>query len=404
MSSVTVDRPSPKVVPADLPAELRVAIDPPPALRAARRTDLDALRLLICAAVIVAHAALIFAEEPRYHLKSAVPSLSATVFYEFMRISTMAVFFVIAGWSAVVSLRRRSAGYFAMERIARILVPLAFGTLVFGAAIKYIELRHGRHLGLHGVVPHTPIDMHFFEFAYLYVKRSSLVTWSHLWFLGYLLVISLLLLPLLLWLARGKPRSELPGIPIVYVPAAALAALLAGFEGYWPFLPSLINDWTNFAYFALCFAIGAGMAAWPGFETRLQAEAPRMLVLMLVAFAGVLWFGESTVGRILVGITAWGAIGAGLGYAARINPPPTPTFLYLSEATMPVYVVHHLPLLLVAAAVLPLDLPVWIKIMAITLSAALIAFAAYHWLIKPWPPMRWLMGMSAKKPRDQAKG
>ena len=184
----------------------------------ARRTDLDALRILICAAVIVAHAALIFAEEPRYHLKSAVPSLSATVFYEFMRISTMAAFFVIAGWSAVVSLRRRSAGYFAMERIARILVPLAFGTLVFGAAIKYIELRHGRHLGLHGVVPHTPIDMHFFEFAYLYVKRSSLVTWSHLWFLGYLLVISLLLLPLLLWLARGKPRSELPGIPIVYVP------------------------------------------------------------------------------------------------------------------------------------------------------------------------------------------
>ena len=69
-----------------------------------------------------------------------------------------------------------------MERIARILVPLAFGTLVFGAAIKYIELRHGRHLGLHGVVPHTPIDMHFFEFAYLYVKRSSLVTWSHLGF------------------------------------------------------------------------------------------------------------------------------------------------------------------------------------------------------------------------------
>ena len=129
-----------------------------------------------------------------------------------------------------------------------------------------------------------------------------------------------------------------------------------------------------------------------------------MLVLMLVAFAGVLWFGESTVGRILVGITAWGAIGAGLGYAARINPPPTPTFLYLSEATMPVYVVHHLPLLLVAAAVLPLDLPVWIKIMAITLSAALIAFAAYHWLIKPWPPMRWLMGMSAKKPRGGGGG
>ena len=40
-----------------------------------------------------------------------------------------------------------------------------------------------------------------------------------------------------------------------------VAALLMAFNGYWPFLPTLVTDWANFAYFALCFSIGAGIAA-----------------------------------------------------------------------------------------------------------------------------------------------
>jgi hypothetical protein len=98
-----------------------------------------------------------------------------------------------------------------------------------------------------------------------------------------------------------------------------LALLLLALGGYWPFLPNLITDWSNFAYFAVCFAIGAVIAIWPGLETRLAGEATRLLVLMLVAFAGLVVCGESSAGRLFVGLTAWGAIGAGFGYAARIQ-------------------------------------------------------------------------------------
>ena len=35
-----------------------------------RRTDLDLLRIVLCASVIIQHAVLIFANEPRYHVKS----------------------------------------------------------------------------------------------------------------------------------------------------------------------------------------------------------------------------------------------------------------------------------------------------------------------------------------------
>jgi glucans biosynthesis protein C len=175
-----------------------------------------------------------------------------------------------------------------------------------------------------------------------------------------------------------------------------MAMWLAAFKGYWPYLPNLYTDWANFSYFALCFAIGAEIAVWPGFEVRLRDEAPRLLVLMLLAFTGVILCGESMAGRLFVGLTAWGTTAAGIGFAARVNPTPTPMFVYLSEVTLPVYILHLVPVLLLGIVFLPLTLPVGLKVVLIWLGAGLISLAFYHWLIRPWPSARWLMGMRAR--------
>src|SRR5215213_4830224 len=90
------------------------AVSPAPEL-ASRRTELDALRILLCGGIILAHALLIFAEEPRYHLKSEVPSAVATVMYEFFRVGVMPLFFALAGWSALPSLRNRNLGRFLQD-------------------------------------------------------------------------------------------------------------------------------------------------------------------------------------------------------------------------------------------------------------------------------------------------
>jgi peptidoglycan/LPS O-acetylase OafA/YrhL len=363
-----------------------------------RRADLDALRILICGSIILAHALLIFAVEPHYHIKNTEPSFVASVLYEFVHLTTLPVFFVLAGWSALTSLRRRRPGRFVQERMTRLLLPLVVGTVLFGSIIKFIELSHGRDMGMHGFRLVEPLQIGFLDFFPHNLMLVKQVSWSHLWFLAYLFLISVLLLPWLWRLARRVPSPVVPAAFAVYLPAAVMAALLVAFNGYWPFLPNLITDWTNFAYFALCFAIGAGISAWPGFETRLRSEAPRLLVLTLLAFGGVILCGESAAGRLFVGLAAWGVIGAGLGFAARIKPAATPILVYLSEATLPVYIVHHVPLLLLGAVLLPLAMPVWVKIALISLGASIASLVAYHWLIRPWPPVRWLMGMTARRP------
>ena len=216
-----------------------------------------------------------------------------------------------------------------------------------------------------------------------------------IWFLGYLLIISLMLLPLLVLLARRAPDPSKLNAAVLFLPALPLGLYLAAFDGYWPFLPNLIGDWTNFFYFAMYMTFGAMIAAWPGIDVQLRAQAPRFAVLMALAFAGVAYFGVSTPGRVFVGLTAWFCVCAALGFAIRFKPAvATPALTYLAAATLPVYIIHHAVLLLIGVEVMNLPLPVWSKVTVILLATVAVSLAIYHWLIRPWRPMRWLLGMS----------
>ena len=366
---------------------------PRPVALAQRRADLATLRIVLCGCIILLHAGAIFSTDPLYHLKSELMSPAVTVLVELLRVTSVPLFFVIAGWSAVASLRARSAGAFMRERARRLVVPLVAGSAVLGSIIKYVELSHGRDFGLQGFRLTRPLQSGFFDFFPRNLTHMNELTWSHLWFLAYLFLISLVLLPLLVRLARAVPRTDMPAAPLVYLPALAIAGFLMAFDGYWPYLPNLVTDWTNFSYFALCFAAGAAMAAWPGFESRLRMETPGMLALLLVGAIGVALCGPSTAGRFFVGLAAWGAIGTGLGVAGRFKPPAV--FAYLGEASMPVFIMHEVPVLLIGLAVIPLALPAGLSVPLVFVSATLVTLAAYHWLIRPWSLMRRLMGMDA---------
>jgi len=361
-----------------------------------RRTDLDLLRIIVCAGVILGHALLIYAAEPRYHLKAPTEWVPATVLYEAIRITSLPIFFCLAGWSAVGSLRRRDAQRYVTDRLLRVLLPLFAGILLLGPIIKWIELQQGRDLRLGGFRLVPPPEYSFVEFLGRYLTRVDTMTWSHLWFLAYLFVISVALLPALRWLARRPVEQRMPGRLAAYAPALGLAALIAATGAYWPFLPSLVHDWANLFYFATCFGVGAVLAAWPGLEARLRAEAPGLALLALAGFVLVLWAGPSTLGRIGVGLCAWGSIGAGLGFAGRHPPRATPLFNWLGESTMAVYVVHHVPVLLLGLAVLPLGwAPGW-GVLAVWIGGTILSLLAYRLLVQPWPVPRLLSGMPAR--------
>lgn len=100
--------------------------------------------------MILKHAVLIFAAEPRYHLKAAVPVPWVSAPHEFLRVLAMPPFFALASWAAAEQLRQRGLDAFLRGRFQRILVPLLAGVILLGSVIKFIELGQGRDLSLSG--------------------------------------------------------------------------------------------------------------------------------------------------------------------------------------------------------------------------------------------------------------
>ena len=75
-----------------------------------RRSDIDLLRVVACFIGIPFHTALIFSFYPLYHLKDEERSLGLTIFADFLHQWRMPLFFLVAGWSALAVLGRRTNG------------------------------------------------------------------------------------------------------------------------------------------------------------------------------------------------------------------------------------------------------------------------------------------------------
>ncbi len=185
---------------------------------------------------------------------------------------------------------------------------------------------------------------------------------------------------------------EVPGRALAFAPAAVLAVLVVGFGGYWPNLPNLVQDWGSLVFYAVCVGLGAWLAASPGLEGRLRQDAPLFLLLALAGYVLIVVARETLLGRVGVGLCAWGAIGASFGFAGRYPPAPSAWLSWFGESTMAVYVLHHVLLLLAAAAILRLDLPDLAKWAMIFTAATVLSLAAYRWLVLPFTVPRRLIG------------
>ena len=85
---------------------------PAAARSAARRYDIDLIRVSVCLIMFFFHVAKVFDFDPVYHVKNPDQSFAMTVFTTFVHRWAMPLFFFIAGWASAVMLARRSNGRF----------------------------------------------------------------------------------------------------------------------------------------------------------------------------------------------------------------------------------------------------------------------------------------------------
>ena len=91
--------------------------------RSARLHYLDWLQVLAVLGVFLFHAVHPFDDLTDWHIKNAQTSFLINFYVGFFNLWGMAFFFLMAGATSWFSLRRRTPGRYAGERVTRLLIP-----------------------------------------------------------------------------------------------------------------------------------------------------------------------------------------------------------------------------------------------------------------------------------------
>ena len=394
---------------------------------AARFYAIDWLRIIAVLAVFLFHVAHIFDQaasandlthDPSPSVRNSESSVVLSGYVFFVYHWMMQTLFLLAGMTAWYSLRTRRGGQYLRERLERLLVPFLFGSLTLIPWNGYVSaLNHATFRGsfrsyypIHFERTWEALKLPQFHHSLIALYQTS---W-HLWFLGFLLIFSLLALPLFL---RARVQGQNPtlmgiaslcekpwgltalGLPIVLIRLSLNAAF-----------PSYL-DWSDTAVFFALYVFGWLFMTDVRLTRALANQATGWLIVGCICFAGLLgtyWMGfltqwlshpeyswDYSLYQILAGIDTWAWVMAIVGFGLRLLNFHNAALDYANEAALPFYILHQPVILTIAFVVVRLNIGIGWKALVIAVTAFIITILIYEFAARRTKVLRILLGMKA---------
>lgn len=330
-----------------------------------RRHDLDALRAIAFASLILYHVAMLYVAEWDWHLKSAYTTKSLHLPMIFVNRWRMDLIFLISGAATFFMMQRSDLGAFVRQRVRRILLPLAFAMIVVIPVQPYCQ---GVANGL--------VEPGFMRFLARYFTGYEWppkafdgwqhgYTWNHLWYLPYLLAYTLVLTALQpLLRSRGGEALRawfvgLRGWRLLAYPAVPLFIAAIALLHRFPATHALWDDWYNHATYFTVFLFGwwlASSAMWSELA-RLRKVSLALAFVTFIAYYAVRTGDPSTALRAFIlalrSLYVWLALAAILGWGHAYLNRPFRWLPFATEAVYPWYILHQSLIVLVAYWLVP---------------------------------------------------
>ena len=384
------------------------------AKRPPRSYEIDWLRVLLTLLVFLYHSSRPYNLMENWQFKDPVLSMAFDLPQAVFGIWAMAMFFVLSGISSYYSLARRGPREFLRSRFLRLGVPLiGLGWFVLSPPQVYIERVTGT---LYHTVPFSGTFLQFIPeyFRGVYGRGGSFaLTGMHLWYLYWLFILSVVALPVFLWLNGGGRRLVnrlaewaqrpgvilLPGIPLcVFEVLQPTGYPWSVQEGGWYILSYLL---------VLIFTYVLGMH--PGFGQAIDRNKKLALLLAVVTdvvfvihmlgellpdFPQLLPFGPDLMWTMVRVFCAWCSFIAILGYARKYLSAPRPILAYASQAVLPFYMLHQTVIVIIAYFIRGWTLPVGLKYLFVVVTTFAFNMALFEFAIRRNHVLRFLFGMS----------
>ncbi len=338
-----------------------------------RRHDIDALRILAFALVMLYHVGMYYVAGWHWHLKSPQAQEWLQIPMRALNLWRMDLVFLVSGLALGLLQRSRSGAQGLLgSRSRRLLLPLAFGMAVvvpyqaYAQAVANGSVAPGLADFLARYFTGGPWPRGAFDGA------EFGVTWNHLWTLPYLWVYTALVVLAVPWL-RSPPAQRLQarflalrGGRLAWPVAPLMAASLL----LWPHFPpthDLIADaWLHAVYFTV-FLYGWWMGTDAGWWDELKRLRAPLLAAALLMMA--LHFGLRAAAleapqpalrmatRLAADAAKWAMLLAILGWACHALNRPWRWLPWANEQVFPWYVLHQTVTIALIVALAPLGLP-----------------------------------------------
>lgn len=390
----------------------QVPIHLPTQVNEPRRYDIDWLRTLAFALLILYHVGMYYVADWDWHIKSNQQSMWLQDLMILTNQWRMSLLFLISGiaLSLVLQQNKFSRWHLTGLRSKRLLVPLIFSMYVIVPPQLFYELQqqHGLTMGYWDFLQeYWNVDTSLAPF-----KQSSigLLTWNHLWFLPYLWVYSLLVLllfPLFSRLGKGLHRLNLSFWLVFAGLVLAMALVWASLRESYPVTHALLDDCYSHAKYFLAFVVGVLL---PFIKDVWQQIIERRRILLVVAIVGYSWLmldrhglldiGEELDGLLLIklihavllSINYWAWILVVVAYGGHYLNFSNRFITYANQAILPWYILHQTLIILFAMQLLPFNLSAWLEAPLLIIVTSLGCLLGYE-VVRRFVLLRWLFGL-----------
>jgi peptidoglycan/LPS O-acetylase OafA/YrhL len=386
---------------------------------------LDWLRVFAILLVFLVHCSKIFDYDTTV-VFNTVRSPVLSVFRDFSLLWVMPLFFVLSGAAVFLSKGTDKKWEFIKSRFLRLLVPLIFiGTFIINPLYVYIE-RLSSGEAASGFFQWYP---QFFDGMYGFGGNfAPLGQGTHLWYLEFLFIYSLILLPLfarskklgISYLSKLSIHFEKPwALFFLFLPISASAAafeiiglgglrVMGGWDpisyllfftyGYLIFSNAKIGE-TIKKYSSIYLAVAIILTALL-LDSRFAffLKIPGLTRYDLLNDGALLPLNQSlwVAVQALRGLLGWCWIIGLLGLGHRLLNFNNKFLAYGNEAVLPFYILHHTVIYIIGYYVIQWSSGISIKFFIIAIIAFAMIMAIYEILIRRFNLLRFLFGMRTK--------
>jgi len=371
-----------------------------------RRDDLDWLRVIAFGILIFFHVGMFFSHWG-WHIKNNVMTHDVEWPMRFTSQWRMALLFMISGAGVYFALNSRTPGSFLKERFVRIFIPLVFGMfVVVPPQIFFERLTQGE----------TYVYTEFYKtvFQFQFYPEGSF-SWHHLWYLVYIFVYSIIILPLLL-LIRRRPgmtakwsRFFSNPVTLIVIPVIWHLSVELLLGKRFPTTHDLIRDWHNhfhsISLFVSGFVLCTQISFWETLARYRRLTTGIWLALTIILYT-VYWTrsversGLEELLYLAISTTnAWCVLLSAFGNGYRFLRFSNRFLKYANEAVYPFYILHQTVIVCLAYPLINAQWPWGVKYIYLSIATIIVCFALYHFLIRRVGILRLFFGLKIKSHR-----